>query len=606
MAPPDLGTRILSPIGSSGVLRFFLFCMLALNTLWLGIHILRPLYAEHTANLSSSASIAAPVSAPLAPRTADDLALPNALAGAIMDRDLPLCEGAEGAEIGEIGEIAKGAEEMNVNLRMGGGGASFVERVAALYRKPSSCVKHCTERKAHVIKLPPGVKCNIGAPCIYTSQWPLHRDIAIYDRETITVKSICARNDEMICPPPTLLDCEEHGWSEWILKAHVYDFVYHTRFYNLQIQVERPFSIKSIFQADDPNYIQIVTFFTPNIIQPDKCNTLYCFYEYPSGEIERLQAKPGDMSFTFCPKPSRIDSIPTIRLSYDHEIFSEPYPYSIEPPARLGYVYLTLCANVKKEGKNLHEWIEFHLLMGYDRIVLYDNNGLETPDLLMERILKNYPDKVIRLPWLHRHAQTEACTDCILRYGPSTKWMSIFDVDEFMVPNSQHSNIRDILKAKYEKDPILHANWVTFGSCGQTAKKEGQLTIEQCRNLTRSFFVLPKSTFQPAHVAGVQVYGPHFPRLKADLGIRPRSKNVTVDADFVTFHYRFRSFEEFIERRKGDTAARIAKWTDGLLMKEWKKSLYFTKPMPDANNTILRFADAVKNRMKQNPVPWNV
>eukprot|EP00002_Diphylleia_rotans_P003594 TRINITY_DN12493_c0_g1_i1.p1 TRINITY_DN12493_c0_g1~~TRINITY_DN12493_c0_g1_i1.p1 ORF type:complete len:550 (+),score=100.52 TRINITY_DN12493_c0_g1_i1:39-1688(+) len=475
----------------------------------------------------------------------------------------------------------------------------FAERVSILYEKPTSCVKHCTERSAFLIHLPPSVKCSSGSPCVYTSQWPLHRDIAIFDRDTFKTRGFCLSEHEMACPPPTAMDCEEHGWSEWVLKAHIYDYAFKTRFYNLQIQLERPFTIKSIFQADDPNYIQIVTFFTPNIIQPDNCNMLYCFYEYSSGEIERYPAKPGDMSFTFCPKPIRGESIPNIRLSYDHVIFSEPHPYVIEAPAQLDSVFLTLCANVKKEGKNILEWIEFHLLMGYDRIVLYDNNGPDTPDLLMDRILELYPDKIVRIQWNHRHAQTEACTDCILRFGPSTKWMSIFDVDEFTVPTIRHSNIAGILKAKYENDPILHATWVTFGSCGQKAKREGELTIEQCRNLTKSFFVLPKSTFQPKYVAGVQTYGPHFPRLKEDIGVRPRSKNITVDADFLTYHYRFRSWEEFVERRKGDTAARISKWTDSQLAKEWKRSMHFTRPLPDSQNLVLRFANEVKRRMNR-------
>jgi Glycosyltransferase family 92 len=47
----------------------------------------------------------------------------------------------------------------------------------------------------------------------------------------------------------------------------------------------------------------------------------------------------------------------------------------------------------------LKEWIEFHLMVGFDHIYVYDNSGAHTNETSLEETLLSYPGKVTRVDW---------------------------------------------------------------------------------------------------------------------------------------------------------------------------------------------------------------
>ena len=50
--------------------------------------------------------------------------------------------------------------------------------------------------------------------------------------------------------------------------------------------------------------------------------------------------------------------------------------------------------------RRLEEWIEFHLMVGFDHIYVYDNSGAQTNETSFEPLLKTYPSsKVTRIDW---------------------------------------------------------------------------------------------------------------------------------------------------------------------------------------------------------------
>jgi len=110
----------------------------------------------------------------------------------------------------------------------------------------------------------------------------------------------------------------------------------------------------------------------------------------------------------------------------------------------------------------LIEWIEFHLLVGFDHIYVYDNTGAHTDEISLESTLfpRFLDSEVTRIDWPYRvcnnnipahentgerSSQYAAENSCRARYGPYTEWMASFDTDEYLVPMGKYNNMRDMV-----------------------------------------------------------------------------------------------------------------------------------------------------------------
>ncbi|KAL7537252.1 hypothetical protein ACHAXR_010984 [Thalassiosira sp. AJA248-18] len=110
----------------------------------------------------------------------------------------------------------------------------------------------------------------------------------------------------------------------------------------------------------------------------------------------------------------------------------------------------------------LIEWIEFHLLVGFDHIYVYDNTGAHTDETSLESTLfpRFLDSEVTRIDWPcrvcnnnipahentgERSSQYAAENSCRARYGPYTEWMASFDTDEYLIPMGEYSNMREVV-----------------------------------------------------------------------------------------------------------------------------------------------------------------
>ena len=110
----------------------------------------------------------------------------------------------------------------------------------------------------------------------------------------------------------------------------------------------------------------------------------------------------------------------------------------------------------------LIEWIEFHLLVGFDHIYVYDNTGAHTDETSLESTLfpRFLDSEVTRIDWPcrvcnnnipahentgERSSQYAAENSCRARYGPYTEWMASFDTDEYLVPMGKYDNMKDMV-----------------------------------------------------------------------------------------------------------------------------------------------------------------
>mmetsp|Transcript_17949 Transcript_17949/g.32592 ORF Transcript_17949/g.32592 Transcript_17949/m.32592 type:complete len:889 (+) Transcript_17949:72-2738(+) len=118
--------------------------------------------------------------------------------------------------------------------------------------------------------------------------------------------------------------------------------------------------------------------------------------------------------------------------------------------------------SVSDTTTRLVEWIEFHLLVGFDHIYVYDNTGAHTDETSLEPTLfpRFLDSEVTRIDWPcrvcnnnipahentgERSSQYAAENSCRARYGPHTEWMASFDTDEYLIPMGKYNSMREVV-----------------------------------------------------------------------------------------------------------------------------------------------------------------
>ena len=212
--------------------------------------------------------------------------------------------------------------------------------------------------------------------------------------------------------------------------------------------------------------------------------------------------------------------------------------------------YATICAIAKNEESFIKEWVEYHLLTGFEHIYIYDNNS-RVP---ISEALSEYIDSSLATVINSTRdvdPQRIAYMDCLQKYGSQCKWMAFIDIDEFIVPKSEH-DIRDILD-RYIDYGGLAIHWKIFGSGGHRTRPDGGVIKNY--NKVISFDSHIKSIVQPSKVD--KVFTPH------SFGYRDGSFCVNEDyvpvASYQSYHisrtvqinhYYYKSLEDFKDKIK--------------------------------------------------------
>lgn len=126
---------------------------------------------------------------------------------------------------------------------------------------------------------------------------------------------------------------------------------------------------------------------------------------------------------------------------------------------------VTLCAIARDEGAYLVEWVAYHRLLGFDRIIVYNNESSDGSDALLDRMAaagliehRRWPDRA------DRSAQTSAYTDAVIRCA--SRWILFLDIDEFLALR-EDASVGGLL-ARFPADVgAIGLNWRIFGSAGR-------------------------------------------------------------------------------------------------------------------------------------------
>jgi hypothetical protein len=161
----------------------------------------------------------------------------------------------------------------------------------------------------------------------------------------------------------------------------------------------------------------------------------------------------------------------------------------------------------RDDAAYLPEWVEFHLLMGAERVFLYDNGSTDDH----REVLAPYVDEGVATvhewpqPFLRQSGRPRALITafehCVHEHAGDARWIAFLDIDEFVF-SPAGSKLGEVLR-DYEQFPGVVVNRAEFGPSGHATKPEG-LVIEsyvQRRDVRPDQETWFKSIVDPRRVA---------------------------------------------------------------------------------------------------------
>lgn len=118
-----------------------------------------------------------------------------------------------------------------------------------------------------------------------------------------------------------------------------------------------------------------------------------------------------------------------------------------------------LVAIAKEEEQYLREWIDYHLNLGFDKIIIYDNN--HSGDNSQKNIIKSHSDKVIYKDFqgiFNCSQQSEAYTDAWI--NNSCDWICFLDIDEFLDVKDEIHNF--LSNPKFNNYNAINIPWLLY------------------------------------------------------------------------------------------------------------------------------------------------
>lgn len=127
-----------------------------------------------------------------------------------------------------------------------------------------------------------------------------------------------------------------------------------------------------------------------------------------------------------------------------------------------------LCCIVKMENLYLRDFIQYYKNIGFDKVVMYDNND-ETGEYPQQVIGDFISDGYV----IYKNArgkyryQLEAYTECYKEYKHDYDWIAFFDVDEYL-EIVEGVDIKTYLsKEKFADACAIPFYWMVYGDCGK-------------------------------------------------------------------------------------------------------------------------------------------
>ena len=129
-----------------------------------------------------------------------------------------------------------------------------------------------------------------------------------------------------------------------------------------------------------------------------------------------------------------------------------------------------VCCIAMDEEPYIDEFVDYHLGLGFGKIIIYDNTNAFQLKQWGQR--RGDGVELIHFPGINK--QSDAYWNCAKntlegKHGDDKLWAAFWDVDEFLVLK-KHDNVDDFLD-EHLSSGALGVNWLLFGPSGQTVYK---------------------------------------------------------------------------------------------------------------------------------------
>ena len=226
--------------------------------------------------------------------------------------------------------------------------------------------------------------------------------------------------------------------------------------------------------------------------------------------------------------------------------------------------FLSLVCPVRDEESYLVEFINYYLIQGVDHFYFYDNDSKTR----VVDVIRAYRDCCTVLSIPGDAAQFRAYTHFCRHFKAESRWVAIFDIDEFVLPH-RHDSFREFL-LDYDHCDGIGINWVTFGDGHHKTKPEGGVIENYLYREARQHPCI-KSVVKTRKL--VEIAHPHLATLReGSLYVDAHmnrvasayNENHTVDVIQLN-HYFTKSAEEWqrkLHRKRADTGKSRAEHTE--------------------------------------------
>ncbi len=223
-----------------------------------------------------------------------------------------------------------------------------------------------------------------------------------------------------------------------------------------------------------------------------------------------------------------------------------------------------LCAIVKNENKYLSEWVQYYRELGFDGILIYDNNDIdgETIDLQYDYIsIIDYRGKHISRndDSFTMDDQEIVYNDCYFNHSSGYDWVAFFDVDEFLTIDNNLKINEFLSQDKFSNTDAIQINWEVYGDSGNIRYDERPV-IERFTTPIKSNDIFVKSIIRTGN-PNLLVVRAHSPEITNGIFSYPDGSTTKQGSvQKVNYsgarirHYYTKTIEEWIDRRCAKTS----------------------------------------------------
>lgn len=186
---------------------------------------------------------------------------------------------------------------------------------------------------------------------------------------------------------------------------------------------------------------------------------------------------------------------------------------------------VALCCICKNENLYLPEFIEHYENLGFDNVILFDNNDIDGEDI--QQSINDYIEKqfvIVENVKNKALAMFPSYNYCIRKYGQIYDWIMFCDCDEFLC-FTKFTNIKDYLSKIADDIDCVQVNWMIMND-NDLVENDGRPLMERftnqvnkykCVTYENNFTVILNSHVKsiirctPHTINNAYFYNPHFP-----------------------------------------------------------------------------------------------